>query len=53
MTPEQKNKAVRTERLRRMTPARRAQHDRIVALRKEIGPIDFDIVGALRELRGE
>ena len=39
--------------LETMTPEARATYDRIRALRAEIGPLDFDIVGALRELRGE
>jgi hypothetical protein len=37
--------------LARLTPERRALYDRIVALREEIGPVDFDIVEAIRELR--
>lgn len=44
---------VRMERLRRMSPTSRATYDRIVRLRKEIGRIDFDIVGSLREMRGD
>lgn len=39
--------------LRRMTPEARATYDRIRALQAEIGPLDFDIVKALRELRGD
>jgi len=36
----------------RMSPEARATYDRIIALRNEIGPIDFDIVAELREMRG-
>lgn len=43
----------RDERLRRMTPEARATYDRIRTLRGEIGPIDFDIVSALRDLRDD
>jgi hypothetical protein len=32
-------------------PERRAAFERIIALRDEIGPIDFDVSQALRELR--
>ena len=39
--------------LARMSPEDRATYDRIRALREEIGPIDFDVVEALRELRGD
>lgn len=42
----------REELLRRMTPEARATYNRIKKLREEIGPIDFNIVKALRELRG-
>lgn len=41
----------RDERLRRMSPEARATYERIRKLREEIGPIDFDVVKALRELR--
>ena len=43
----------RDERLRRMSPEARATYDRIRTLRGEIGPLDFDIVEALRELRDD
>lgn len=43
----------RDERLRRMSPDARATYDRIRKLREEIGPLDFDIVKALRELRDD
>ena len=43
----------RDERLRRMLPEARATYDRIRALREEIGPIDFDVVAAIRELRDD
>ncbi len=39
------------ERRRRMTPEQRALDERITRRRDEIGPIDFDIVAALREMR--
>jgi hypothetical protein len=41
----------RHERLRRMSPERRAAYERIVNLRKEIGPISFDVSEAIYELR--
>lgn len=43
----------RDERLRRMSPEARATYDRIRTLRTEIGPLDFDIVRAIREIRGD
>ena len=43
----------RDERLRRMSPEARATYKRIRELREEIGPLDFDIVKALRELRDD
>lgn len=43
----------RDERLCRMSPEARATYDRIRALRGEIGPLAFDIVRALRELRDD
>jgi hypothetical protein len=43
----------RDERLRRMSPERRANYERIRKLRNDIGPIDFDVVKALRELRDD
>lgn len=42
---------LRNDRLRKMSPERRAIYERIRKLRDEIGPIDFDVVEALRELR--
>ena len=36
----------------RMAPAARAMFRRIMRLRSEIGPVDFDITEALREIRG-
>lgn len=39
------------ERLRKMSPEARALDESIEKLRKEIGPIDFDIVEELRKLR--
>ena len=41
----------RAERVSRMTPERREIYNRIRQLREEIGPLDFDVVAALRELR--
>jgi hypothetical protein len=41
----------RTERLRQMTPERRAAYERIVKLREAIGPIDFDVSEAVQQLR--
>lgn len=42
---------LRDDRLRRMSPERRAIYERIRKLRDEIGPIDFDAVEALCEPR--
>ena len=42
---------LRNDRLRKMSPERRAIYERIRKLRDEIGPIDFDVVEALQELR--
>lgn len=39
------------ERLRKLSPERRALYDRIRKLREEIGPIEFDVAKALREIR--
>jgi hypothetical protein len=44
-------KVLREERLRRMTPERRASYERIKKLRDEIGPVDFHVVKAIRKLR--
>lgn len=41
----------RNELLRRLTPERRATYERIKKLREEIGPLDFDVVEELRDLR--
>jgi hypothetical protein len=41
----------RSEQLSRMTPERRATYERIVKLRGEIGPIDFDVSEAIQDLR--
>jgi hypothetical protein len=38
--------------LHRLTPERRATYERIRKLREEIGPLNFDVVEELRELRG-
>jgi hypothetical protein len=41
----------RDELLRRLTPERKATYQRIKKLREEIGPLDFEVVEELRELR--
>lgn len=41
----------RNELLRRLTPERRATYERIRKLREEIGPLNFDVVEELRDLR--
>jgi hypothetical protein len=41
----------RSEQLSRMTPERRATYERIMKLRSEIGPIDFDVSEAIQDLR--
>lgn len=35
-----------------MTPEKRATFERICKLREKIGPIDFNVVKAIREFRG-
>ena len=45
--------ARREELRRRMAPEQRARFERIAALREKIGPVGFDVVAALRELRGD
>lgn len=37
--------------LQRLSPERRATYERIRRLREEIGPLDFDVIEELRELR--
>ncbi len=55
-TPTQAPKSTRSDDieqlLARMTPERRALLERILARREAMKPVDFDIVEALRELRG-
>lgn len=41
----------REDRLRRLPADRRAVYERIVCLREQSGPIEFDVVEAVRELR--
>lgn len=41
----------REERLNRLSPERRALYERVINLRDAIGPIDFDVVEAVRGLR--
>jgi hypothetical protein len=41
----------REERLARLSPEARATYERIRKLREAIGPVDFEIVAALREIR--
>ena len=41
----------RDDRIRRLSPERRAAYERIKKLREQIGPVRFDVVEALRELR--
>jgi hypothetical protein len=57
-TPGRKVKTRRTDKererlLAKMTPERRALYERIIARREEIGPVDFDSVQAIRELRDD
>lgn len=42
---------LRDERLRRLPPERRRVYDNIKRLRKDMGPVDFDVVRELRKLR--
>jgi hypothetical protein len=44
-------KKTREQRLKEMTPGRRAYLERVLRLREKIGPLDFNILEALRELR--
>jgi hypothetical protein len=41
----------RSDLLEKLSPEKRALFEEIVALRKKIGPLKFDVVQALRELR--
>jgi hypothetical protein len=50
-TPQSLPKADLADLLRKMTPEKRALFERITALREKIGPVNFDVVQALRELR--
>lgn len=43
----------REGRLKRLSPDRRALYERMIKRRDESGRINFDIVEALRELRGD
>jgi len=43
----------RMQRLAKLSPERRATFERITELREAIGPVDFDISQALREIREE
>lgn len=42
----------REDTLRQMSPERRTQYERIMKLRKEIGPVNIDVSQILREMRG-
>lgn len=44
-------RADETLRCGHMTPQARASYHRIMRLRDEIGPVDFDVAQALREIR--
>lgn len=39
--------------LDKMTPERRKMYEEIIKLRKEIGPVDINILEELRKLRNE
>lgn len=41
----------RDDLLKRMTPEKRALYERIVKLREKIGPVNMNLVEAIRELR--
>lgn len=43
----------REERLRGMSPERRALYDELLQLRQEIGPVSIDTVKLLREIRAD
>ena len=43
--------AKKAQLLQRLSPEKRALFEEIVALRKKIGPVGFDVVKTLRELR--
>lgn len=50
--PERPPKVTRkAELLQRLSPEKRALFEEIVAIRKRIGPVNFDVVDLLRELR--
>jgi hypothetical protein len=48
---ESRHTAKRDELLRKMSPEKRALFEKISALRERIGPVKFDVVEALREIR--
>ncbi len=43
----------RAERLRRMSPERRALHEEALKLQDAIGPVPFRVVDLLREIRDD
>ena len=49
--PQLRRTKRRNELLRRLTPERRATYERIKKLREEVGPVGFDVVEELRDLR--
>lgn len=44
-------RGTKAERIARMSPENRAAYERIKGLREEIGPTNFDVTEAIRELR--
>jgi hypothetical protein len=51
-TPQRLPRAVdKADLVEKLSPEKRALFEEIVALRKKIGPLKFDVVQALRELR--
>lgn len=49
--PQLRRRRRRHELLRQLTPERRATYERIKKLREDVGPLDFDVVEELRDLR--
>jgi len=50
---ESRGQSVLRRRLAKMSPENHALYKKVEALREKIGPLDFDAVGALRELRND
>ena len=50
---ESRRQSALRRRLAKMSPENHALYKKVEALREKIGPLDFDVVEALRELRND